>query len=162
MKCCFSTMVHEKLKPLSPWAPTILRVVLGVIFMGHGLDKLFSCFHPGQGGLENTAMAFEGMGLKPGMFHAAMAGWGEFLCGLFVFLGFLTPLGALLISACMVVAIGLVHGPNGLWAQDGGFEYPLLCLAAAVSIILTTPYQKLAVDNLLVKKEGECTKDGGS
>ena len=158
MKCCFTPIIYEKLKPFAPWAPTILRIVLGIIFMAHGLDKLFSCFHPGQAGLANTAQAFEGMGLKPGMFHATVAGWGEFLGGLFVFLGFLTPIGALMISATMVVAIGLVHWSGGLFAQDGGFEYPLLCLGAAISILLNTSNQKLAVDNILANKSA-CSTD---
>ena len=50
-------------------------------------------------------------------------------------LGSGTRLGGMLISGTMVVAIITVHLQNGLFARDGGFEYPLVALAGAVSLI---------------------------
>ena len=41
-----------------------LRVVVGVLFVGHGAQKLFGAF--GGGGLEGTAGMFDNIGLRPG------------------------------------------------------------------------------------------------
>ena len=42
----------------------VLRVVVGGLFMGHGLQKLIGAF--GGHGLEGTAKGFESLGLRPG------------------------------------------------------------------------------------------------
>jgi putative oxidoreductase len=49
-------------------------------------------------------------------------------------LGWFTPLGAAAIIAVMVAAIWTVHGPNGLWATKGGFEYHLVVMAAVFAL----------------------------
>ena len=41
-----------------------LRVVAGLLFAGHGAQKLFGVF--GRGGLDGTAGAFDNIGLRPG------------------------------------------------------------------------------------------------
>ena len=42
----------------------LARVTIGLLFVGHGTQKLFGWF--GGGGLEGTAGNFEKMGLVPG------------------------------------------------------------------------------------------------
>lgn len=117
------------------FAPVLPRVALGVVFLAHGLDKLFGCF--GGGGLSETTQQFAELGLNPPQFQALMAGVMEALGGLFVLLGLFTRVGGAMIAATMVVAIVVVHGPNGLFARDGGFEYPLVALASAISLMLS-------------------------
>ena len=109
------------------------ELVLGVVFIAHGADKLWGTF--GGGGFEATVEQFTELGLKPAWFHAMMGGYGELLGGASVLLGLGTRLGGILISGTMVVAIITVHLQNGLFARDGGFEYPLVALAGAVSLI---------------------------
>ena len=58
----------------------ILRLVVGLLFVGHGAQKLFGIW--GGHGLKATAGFFEQIGLKPGRFHAAAAGLMEFGGGL--------------------------------------------------------------------------------
>jgi len=48
-----------------------LRITVGGLFVGHGLQKLTGNF--GGGGLTATGEAFESMGLRPGKAHAAAA-----------------------------------------------------------------------------------------
>jgi putative oxidoreductase len=119
---------------LQPWAPLSLRAVLGAVFIAHGLDKLFGTF--GGGGFSATTQQFGELGLQPAWFHAALGGGGELLGGSLVLMGLCTRFGALLIAATMLVAIVTVHGANGLFARDGGFEYPLVALAGALTLML--------------------------
>lgn len=126
---------NQWLSQYSYLSPFFLRVVVGVIMTAHGCDKLWGCFH--GGGLMETAKAFESMGLTPGILHAILGGGGEFVGGMLLLLGLFTRLGALLVAATMVVAIGVVHIQAGLFAMDGGFEYPLALLAASLSLLVS-------------------------
>ncbi len=57
----------------------VLRLVLGVIFIGHGAQKLFGSF--GGPGLKGTAGFFEQVGIKPPYLMAILAGLAEFVGG---------------------------------------------------------------------------------
>src|SRR5919107_793660 len=92
----------------------VLRVVVGLFFVGHGAQKLFGKF--GGHGLEGTAGFFEQIGMVPGRRHAIAAGSAEFFGGLLLVLGLATPLAAALIIAVMFVAVATVHAKNGPWA----------------------------------------------
>lgn len=118
---------------LKPYGPLMVRLVLGVVFMAHGADKLFNTF--GGGGIDATAEQFNELGLHPAHFHAIMAGISELGGGLLVLLGLATRAGALLIAGTMVVAILTVHLSGGLFARDGGFEYPLVILGSALFLV---------------------------
>jgi putative oxidoreductase len=116
--------------------------------MVHGVDKLFGTF--GGGGLDETAAQFAELGLQPAYLQAVMASAMETLGGLLVFLGLFTRVGGLMILATMVVAIATVHWQGGLLARDGGFEYPLVIMGAALSLILAGA-GPLSLDAWLVK-----------
>ncbi|MBO8177669.1 DoxX family protein [Aeribacillus pallidus] len=110
----------------------IIRVVIGVLFIGHGAQKLFGAF--GGYGLEGTGQYFDSIGIKPGKTMALLAGLMEFVGGLLFALGLFTPIGALLIALTMVVAIAKVHGANGLWITQNGYEYNLVLLVVAIAV----------------------------
>ena len=110
----------------------ILRLTIGLLFMGHGAQKLFGRF--GGAGLDGTGRQFESLGLRPGRRHALIAGLGELVGGLLVSLGWFTPLAAAAIIAVMVAAIWTVHGKKGVWITDGGFEYHLVVIAAVFAL----------------------------
>ena len=111
----------------------ILRVVAGLLFAGHGAQKLFGWF--GGGGIEGTSGFFENIGLRPGRLHATAAGFNEFAGGLLLALGLLTPVAAALIIATMTAAVITVHAKNGPWVTDNGYElnvlYGLIAFAVA-------------------------------
>jgi putative oxidoreductase len=71
----------------------ILRVVLGVIFVGHGAQKLFGSF--GGPHISGFATALEQRGVKPARPMTILASIAEFVGGILVIVGFLTPLAAL-------------------------------------------------------------------
>jgi putative oxidoreductase len=107
-------------------------MIVGTLFMGHGLQKLAGWF--GGHGLSATAEQFQSMGLRPGKLHAAASGAAETLGGALVGAGLLTPLGSSLISASMITAIRKVHGKNGVWVSEGGFEYNLVLLGTVFAL----------------------------
>lgn len=110
----------------------LLRTIIGALFMGHGLQKLAGWF--GGHGLEATGQAFEGMGLSPGRQHATAAGVSETLGGALLAAGLMTPLGAAMITGTMATAVRQVHGSNGPWVTNGGYEYNLVLIAAVFAL----------------------------
>lgn len=107
----------------------VLRLVVGLFFVGHGAQKLWGSF--GGHGPHGTAQFFESLGIRPGMRNALAAGWSEFLGGALLALGLLSPIGALLIISVMTVAVLSVHAKNGPWVTDSGYEYNAVLVAAS-------------------------------
>lgn len=112
----------------------IARVVLGVIFVPHGAQKLFGSF--GGHGLKGTAAFNEQLGLKPGYLMALLAGLAEFVGGILMIVGFLTPVAAIVLIAVMIVAALTVHLKNGFFATNGGYEYNLALAGIALAILI--------------------------
>jgi putative oxidoreductase len=48
----------------------------------------------------------------------------------------------------MIVAIAKVHGPNGYWITQNGYEYNLAIIAVAVGVALIGPGQ-YALDTII-------------
>ncbi|MFY4774101.1 DoxX family protein [Metabacillus sp. RGM 3146] len=112
----------------------LIRLVIGLSFVGHGSQKLFGSF--GGHGIEGTGGFFESIGIKPGKTMALMAGLSELVGGLLFALGFLTPLGALAIIVTMLIAIVKVHGANGFWVTQNGYEFNLVLIVVALGVAL--------------------------
>jgi putative oxidoreductase len=124
----------------------IIRLVIGILFIGHGAQKLFGWF--GGYGLKGTGGWFESIGMKPGVTMALLAGLAELLGGVLFTLGLLTPLAGIMIAGTMIIAIVKVHGPNGLWSTSNGYEYNLTIFAVSIGIALVGPGQ-YALDTFL-------------
>ena len=114
----------------------VLRVVLGLLLVGHGSQKLFGRF--GGHGLSGTGAFFQSVGFRPGRPMALIAGVTEVGGGLLLILGLLTPLAAASVIGTMVVA-GSVHLRSGLWGQNGGYELALLYAIGGVALAFTGP-----------------------
>lgn len=102
----------------------VLRVIIGLLLAGHGAQKLFGWF--GGHGFAGTVGFLQSMGFKPAGFWTLLGVLGEFVGGLLLALGFLSPLGAIAIFASMLMAVLKFHWKNGLWSTQGGYEYPLV------------------------------------
>ncbi len=107
----------------------ILRIVVGLLFVGHGLQKLAGLF--GGGGLKQTEQMMGAIGMHPVKLQARAAGLAEAAGGAALALGAATPLASAGLIATMLTAIRKVHAKNGLWNARGGSEFNLVIIAAA-------------------------------
>ena len=110
----------------------VIRLAVGLLFVGHGAQKLFGVF--GGGGLEGTAGMFDSIGLRPGWLHARVAGTAELLGGALLALGLFTPVAAAALIAVMAAAVITVHGPSGIWNSNQGYEFNLVMAAAVFAL----------------------------
>lgn len=127
-------------------ARLILRVLLGGLFMGHGLQKLRGWF--GGYGIEGTGQFFESIGLRPGKRHATAAGAAETAGGALLALGLLTPAASAALIGTMATAVKTVHLEKGPWVSDGGWEYNAVVVAALVALSEAGPGD-LSLDRVL-------------
>jgi len=117
------------------WALLIARLIVGVVFMAHGAQKLFGAF--GGPGLTAIVQVMGPLGY--------LVSIGEFFGGLGLVVGFLSRFSAASIILIMLGAIVTVHAKVGFfmnWAgnQAGeGFEYHLLAIASLLTIALAGP-----------------------
>ncbi|MBV9886220.1 MAG: DoxX family protein [Acidobacteria bacterium] len=115
------------------------RLVLGVVFLLHGAQKVFGWF--GGFGFSGTMHAFTGMMHIPAPF-AFLAIMAEFLGGIGLIVGLLARVAAFGIACNMCVAVAMVHFANGPFMnwygnQKGeGYEYHLLAIAIALTIMI--------------------------
>ena len=109
----------------APATHAILRIGAGLLFMQHGVQKLFGWLGgvDGQGG---TAELFTQFGL---------AGVLEFFGGLMIVLGLLTRPVALILVIEMIAAYFIAHAPQGGFPVQNGGELALLY--ALVFLFLT-------------------------
>ncbi len=121
----------------------ISRVVVGTIFAAHGAQKLFGAF--GGPGLAKTV---EMMGGGPLPYLVTI---GEFFGGVGIVLGFLTRFSAAANIVIMIGAIAMVHGKNGFFLQNQGFEYNLALIGLLLPIFLCGP-GRFSIAHLLMPR----------
>jgi putative oxidoreductase len=106
----------------------IVRLALGILVLMHGIAKISGGVGPIEGYLQKA-------GLPPALAYGAYL--GEVLAPILVIIGFYSRVGAALIAANMLFAIGLVHRhqlleitKTGAWALElqGMFLFTALAL----------------------------------
>lgn len=118
---------------------TLARVILALVFLGHGTQKVFGWF--GGLGFSQTLVVFEDtMGIPPALTMMAMA--AEVLGGLGLLAGLLTRIAAAGVLVVMIVA----PVANGLYVRffmnwtgrnpGEGFEYHLLAIALILIVLV--------------------------
>ena len=114
----------------------LVRVVVGVLLVGHGAQKLFGWF--GGHGLAATGGFFDSIGYRPGKLMAFAAGAGEFAGGALLAAGLVSPLAAAIVVGVMVNAAS-VHIANGPWATNQGYELPLTYGVVGAAVAFAGP-----------------------
>jgi putative oxidoreductase len=138
---------------LAPWAPFLLRLIIGYGFAIHGLAKL-------SRGPDAFAGVLQSIGVPAPHFMAWVTIITELFGGLAVGLGAFVTLVSVPLAVILLVAIFTVHLPYGFssikliavtpaGAQFGppGYECDLLYIAGLVALVLGGP-GPLAVDGL--------------
>jgi putative oxidoreductase len=146
-----SRLINRLVSTRPGWAPLVVRVPLGIIFLAHGAQKLFGWF--GGYGLSGTAQWMDSIGLAPGTLLALLAGGAEFFGGLALLLGLLVRPASVALAFTMLVAIFSVHIGKGLFLTNGGFEYALALLATTVALFISGA-GRLSVDGALARNIG--------
>lgn len=114
----------------------VLRVLVGVPFSLHGMQKLFGWF--GGGGLDATAGWFRSLGFGDGRVAALMAGGSELLGGLGLATGLLMPLpAAAMIGAMTTAFVNNVDG--GFWSVNKGWELNGYLIVVGVAVAIMGP-----------------------
>ncbi|EKT4468352.1 DoxX family protein [Pseudomonas putida] len=127
---------------------SVIRVLVGIIFIAHGAQKLFGLF--GGYGLEGTGQWMESIGLAPGYLMALLSGSAEFFGGVALVIGLLVRPAALALAFTLVVAIFSVHINNGLFMSNNGYEFGLALLAGTVAVLIEGA-GRLSLDRLIAR-----------
>ena len=118
----------------------VFRVFVGLLFLQHGLQKLFGMFG-GLGG--QAAELFSLMGL---------AGTIELLGGLAIALGLFVRLAAFVAALEMLIAYFMIHVPQGLIPFVNQGELALLYVASFLAI-MAFGSRKWSLEKAILKKE---------
>jgi len=131
-----ATLKDSKWHDITHWG---LRAVLGATFLVHSIKK----FDPSwQGWLVDTA------GLPPEMqLPIALA---EFIGGIFLITGVLTRITGVIFSIILLGAIFHIRGIDEFFISQGGFEWDLMMLAVALTIIAVGP-GRISISHLIKK-----------
>ena len=127
------------------WGLTVLRVIVGIVFLVHSGQKLFIW------GFHGVAGFLGGLGIPFPMFSGVVLTLVELLAGAALVLGLLTRWAAMLLALEMLVAILTFHLKHGFFVP-AGVEYPLMLLTANVTLLLSGP-GAASVDGVIAKRD---------
>lgn len=124
-----------------PLAPLVLRVVLGGLFIWHGIDKF-------DAGISMVEDMFSMWGVPVPGLTAPLTAIVEIVAGAMLVLGLGTRLGAMALSVVMVGALIYVKQDLGIISSEPmpGAELDLAMLAGLVAIVVLGP-GRFAVDH---------------
>lgn len=108
--------------PLAGYGYRVLRIGTGLLFLFHGLQKLFGLF---------------GGQVVPLASQMGLAGVLELGGGILLVLGYFTRPVALVLALAMAVAYAIAHAPQGPWPIENGGEVAALYFVIFVFLALT-------------------------
>ena len=123
---------------------TLMRVVLGIIFLAHGISKL-------QMGLGNVEGWFDSMGV-PG-FLAYLVATLELIGGILLIIGLFTRYVSILFTVMLLGAIVTMKLSVGLLGNEqmAGYELDLAFMLVTIYLIVAKP-TPLSIDQAFLKK----------
>ncbi|MFE7115987.1 DoxX family protein [Streptomyces sp. NPDC057654] len=137
--------LSDRLSTAKPYALSLFRIVVGLLFACHGAAALFGILG-GSGGSGGTVAA----GTWPGWYAAVI----QFVGGILVLLGVGSRTAALISSGSMAYAYFSTHAPEGLWPLLNGGEAAAMFCWAFLLLVFTGP-GPLALDRVLARSRQE-------
>ena len=111
-------------------ALVIVRLILGIIFVAHGWDKIFIT------GVDKTTGYFVAANIPQAHLTVWVVAIVEMIGGALLILGLLAPTVAVILIIEMVGAWWSMHLGNGLFVRDNGAELVFALLACLVIIFV--------------------------
>lgn len=106
----------------------MLRLILGVIFISHGWDKIFIT------GVDKTTGYFVVAGIPQAEITVWLVAIVELVGGALLILGLLAPAVAMVLVVTMLGALWAVHLGNGLFMRDDGAELVLSLIGGLIVV----------------------------
>lgn len=130
--------LNQTLGSFASFAPLVLRVVLGGLFLLHGIDKF-------QTGLGNVEQFFASNGVPAAALSAPLAAVLEVALGIALILGLFTRVSAAALAGLLVVAIVTIKADGGIL---GSSETDLAYIAGLVALVFLGP-GRFALDDTM-------------
>lgn len=129
---------NQSLGRYASFGPFVIRVILGGLFLLHGIDKF-------RGGLSGVEGFFASSGVPAASLTAPATAVAEIVLGVALILGLFTRLAAVGLSLVMIGAIAWVKADGGIL---GSSELDLAYLAGLLGLVMLGP-GRLSVDEFL-------------
>lgn len=138
-------MLQNLLATTATWFTLPVRLALGLIFIGHGAQKVFGVWG-GPGWTKFTGAETPFAFMRPAWLWLAMAAIAELVGGVLILLGLLTRVGAFFLAITMLVAMFGVHW--GAFFMPRGIEYTVALLGMSLALLIAGG-GRLSVDERL-------------
>jgi putative oxidoreductase len=138
-------MIRALPGPARDVALLLARLVLGVVLIAHGWQKLMIK------GVGATTEGFVGMGIPAAPVSAVFVMAVELLGGILVVVGAATALVGVLVALVMLGAVLFVHIGSGVFVSDGGWELAGLVGASALALAAAGS-GRLSVDHAVSRR----------
>jgi putative oxidoreductase len=114
----------------------LIRFTAGVLMAAHGAQKLFGWF--GGSSMAQWTADLERMGIRPAAAWAYISIGAQFVGGLLLAAGLLTPFATVSLVGPMAVVV-IQKWEKGFFNVRGGFEFMLLLLVIGVAFGISGP-----------------------
>ncbi|MGH2684322.1 MAG: DoxX family protein [Actinomycetota bacterium] len=134
-------------------SPIIVRLIVGMLMLAHGIDKL----RGGTSGIEGFGDFLSSKGFPAGVAFAWLVTMLELVGGAMLIAGLLSRLVASLMTIELIVAITIATGPNGLISGDAGvgYERDLAYIMGFLAIVILGPGRRPSLDHLFGLEEAK-------
>lgn len=120
----------------------LARIGIGVVFVAHGWQKIFTL------GLSRVGEQFAAYGVPQPEITAAIVAGVELVAGIALIAGLLTPLAGILLGVDMAGALYFVHATNGPFISENGWEL-VVALGVGALLIAGVGAGRFSVDRVL-------------
>jgi putative oxidoreductase len=134
--------------PARDWALLLARVLIGVVMFAHGYQKMVI------NGIGRTTEGFENLSIPLAIVSASFVTVVEFAGSALLILGLLTPLMCSLQLIIMIGAAVFVHGANGIFISNGGWELVGVIGAGLIAIGAVGP-GRYSLDHLVRGRQAQ-------